>query len=133
MIHCYSPFLKRLVSVISLSKILAWAGAKVRIECKDRDSLQLVYSVEGVTDSSGTYEVVIEDDHGDQMCDAILVKSPQANCAKVDPGRDRSRLSLTRNNGVVSNTRFANAMGFMQDEPASGCTQVLKQYQEYED
>lgn len=116
-----------------MSTLLAWAGAKVRIECKDRDSLQLVYSVEGVTDSSGTYEVVIEDDHGDQMCDAILVKSPQANCAKVDPGRDRSRLSLTRNNGVVSNTRFANAMGFMQDEPASRCTQVLKQYQEYED
>ncbi len=108
------------------------AGARVRIECKDRDTLQLVYSVEGVTDSTGTYKIAIEDDHGDQMCDAILVKSPQADCAKVDPGRDRSRLSLTRNNGVVSDGRFANAMGFMKDEPDFGCTELLQKYQEYE-
>ncbi|XP_034692350.1 pollen-specific protein C13-like [Vitis riparia] len=109
------------------------AGARVRIECKDRNSLQLVYSVEGVTDSTGTYKISIADDHGDQMCDAVLVKSPQPDCAKVDPGRDRSRLSLTRSNGLVSDTRFANAMGFMKDEPASGCTQLLKQYQESDD
>ncbi|RVX23614.1 Protein downstream of FLC [Vitis vinifera] len=64
---------------------------------------------------------------------ALRVKSPQPDCAKVDPGRDRSRLSLTRSNGLVSDTRFANAMGFMKDEPASGCTQLLKQYQESDD
>lgn len=114
-------------------KLCAWAGARVRIECKDRNSLQLVYSVEGVTDSTGTYKISIADDHGDQMCDAVLVKSPQPDCAKVDAGRDRSRLSLTRSNGLVSDTRFANAMGFMKDEPASGCTQLLKQYQESDD
>ncbi|MBL1828604.1 hypothetical protein ELE35_30125, partial [Klebsiella pneumoniae] len=27
------------------------AGAKVRVECKDRNSMQLLYSIEGITDS----------------------------------------------------------------------------------
>lgn len=108
-------------------------GAKVKVECKDRKSLNVVYSAEAYTDSTGTYEITISDDHEDELCDAILVESPLRGCSKVDPGRDRSRLSLTRNNGLVSDYRYANAMGFSKAEPASGCTELLKQYQESDD
>uniref|UniRef100_A0A5B7B648 Putative pollen-specific protein n=1 Tax=Davidia involucrata TaxID=16924 RepID=A0A5B7B648_DAVIN len=108
-------------------------GAKVRLECKDRNSQKLLYSVEGTTDSTGTYKIMVKEDHDDQLCDAVLVSSPLSDCASADPGRDRARVILTRNNGIVSDNRFANSMGFMKDQVMSGCTQLLQQYQEFDD
>nr|AAF16869.1 allergen-like protein BRSn20 [Sambucus nigra] len=108
-------------------------GARVRIECKDRDTLRLTYSDEAVTDSKGKYSVLVSDDHGDQMCDAILVSSPDPECAVPDKGRDRACVILTRSNGMTSDERFANAMGFLKNEPMAGCTQILQKYQLNED
>ncbi|GMY11319.1 protein DOWNSTREAM OF FLC-like [Fagus crenata] len=105
-------------------------GARVRIECKDRESLQLVYSIEGVTDSTGTYNILVEDDHQDQICSSVLVSSPVADCKSADPGRSCASLVLTRNNGVINDKQFANAMGFLKDQPLSGCSELLKQYLE---
>lgn len=92
--------------------------------------MQLVYSKEGTTDSCGTYNMFINEDHEDQLCDAMLVSSPQHDCATVSPGRERTRVILTRYNGIASDNRFANAMGFMKDKALSGCAEILKQYQE---
>ncbi|CAK9174265.1 unnamed protein product [Ilex paraguariensis] len=108
-------------------------GAKVRVECKDRGTQELLYSKEGTTDSTGTYKILVSEDHSDQLCDAVLVSSPQSDCASVDHGCDQARVILTRNNGMTSDTRFANSMGFMMDQPMSGCDKVLQQYQEFED
>ncbi|KAF8377280.1 hypothetical protein HHK36_030655 [Tetracentron sinense] len=108
-------------------------SAKVRVECKDRDTLQLLYSIEGVTDSTGTYKILVSEDHEDQFCDAVLVSSPQDDCSSVDPGHDRARVILTRYNGIVSDNRFANSLGFMKDQAFSVCTQLLKQYKESEE
>ncbi|KAI8014076.1 Pollen-specific protein C13 [Camellia lanceoleosa] len=105
-------------------------GAKVKIECKDRDTHKLLYSIDGTTDSTGKYKIMIKEDHGNQLCDAMLVSSPQRDCATADPGRDRARVILTRNNGIASNNRFANAMGFMRDQRMSGCKQLLQQYEQ---
>ncbi|GLT64299.1 hypothetical protein SLA2020_368030 [Shorea laevis] len=55
---------------------------------------------------------------------------PQHDCATVSPGRERTRVILTRYNGIASDNRFANAMGFMKDKALSGCAEILKQYQE---
>lgn len=106
------------------------AGAKVRIECKDRNTMQLLYSKEGTTDSTGTYSILVAEDHEDQLCDALLVSSSQHDCATVSPGRERARVILTGYNGIASNNRFVNAMGFIKEEALSGCAEVLKQYQE---
>lgn len=76
---------------------------------------------------------MVTEDHEDQLCEAVLVSSPQRGCATVDPGRDRSAVILTSNNGIVSDNRYANSMGFLKDYPMSGCTQLLQQYQEFED
>jgi hypothetical protein len=95
--------------------------------------MKLVYSVEGETDSKGTYDILVEDDHEDQMCQSVLVSSPIADCKSTDPGRDRATVVLTRNNGCLNDQRFANAMGFLKDQPLSGCTQLLKQYLESDD
>ncbi|XP_065882014.1 protein DOWNSTREAM OF FLC-like [Euphorbia lathyris] len=109
------------------------AGAKVRVECKDRKTMELVYSKEATTDSTGTYKMYINEDHQDQLCDAMVVSSPQLSCKNPSSGRDRARVILTNYNGIASNKRFANAMGFEAEEAMSGCTELLRQYQEYED
>ncbi|KAF2284072.1 hypothetical protein GH714_018792 [Hevea brasiliensis] len=109
------------------SSIGALAGARVRIECQDRETLQLKYNVEGVTDSTGTYQIKVEDDHQDQLCYATLVSSPVANCRTADRGRSRAEVILTRNNGAISDLHFANSLGYLREEPLSGCAELLKQ------
>lgn len=94
--------------------------------------MDLMYSKEGKTDSTGTYKISVTEDHENQLCDALLVSSPQGNCATVSPGRERTRVILTNYNGIASEDRFANAMGFTVKEPAAGCADVLKQYQEFD-
>ncbi|KAI3760807.1 hypothetical protein L1987_51206 [Smallanthus sonchifolius] len=106
--------------------------AKVRVECKDREQ-KLMYTAEGTTDATGTYYINVNEDHGDETCDVVLVSSPLGDCKTADPGRDRARVVLTSYNGIVSDTRFANAMGFMKDEIMSGCTTLLQSLMEEED
>lgn len=107
-------------------------GARVRIECNYRDTLSLAYSVEGETDLTGTYSILVEDDHEDQICESVLVSSPISDCKSADPGRSRSTVVLTRFNGVVKTKRFANNMGFFKDQELPGCSQLLKQYLNYD-
>ncbi|CAA3008402.1 major pollen allergen Lol p 11-like [Olea europaea subsp. europaea] len=111
------------------SKVLA--GAAVIIQCKKND--KLTYQIEGVTDSTGSYNILVHGDRGDDVCDAMLVKSSDPECATPNRGRDRARVILTRNNGMTSDTRFANAMGFLKNEPLASCPQILQKYQEAED
>ncbi|PON61610.1 Allergen Ole e 1, conserved site [Parasponia andersonii] len=108
-------------------------GATVRVECKSRSTNELVYRQEAKTASCGTYRMDIPKDQGNGICDVVLVSSPQANCATVSPGRDRARVILTRNNGIATPIRYANAVGFLRSEPLAGCEAILKQYQETED
>ncbi|KAI3807630.1 hypothetical protein L1987_23562 [Smallanthus sonchifolius] len=106
--------------------------AKVRVECKDKDQ-KLLYSMEGTTDSTGTYHILVNEDQGDETCDVVLVSSPVGDCMTADPGRDRARVVLTSYNGIASDTCFANAMGFMKNEILSGCTTLLQSLMEEED
>ncbi|KAG2716591.1 hypothetical protein I3760_03G133900 [Carya illinoinensis] len=108
-------------------------GAKVRLECRDRKTLQVLYSVEGVTNSTGTYDILVEDDHQDQICETVLVGSPLYGCQLADPGRARANIIVTRNNGVLNDMRFANSMGFLRDQALPGCAELLKKYLESDD
>ncbi|XP_007048005.2 PREDICTED: protein DOWNSTREAM OF FLC [Theobroma cacao] len=101
-------------------------GATVEIKCYDRTTLSLKFSVEAVTDSTGTYDILVEDDHQDQICYATLVSSPIPSCRNADPRRNKATVILTRSNGVISNLHYANAMGFLQDEPEAGCQELLQ-------
>ncbi|XP_050213254.1 pollen-specific protein C13-like [Mercurialis annua] len=109
------------------------AGARVRLECKNRQTMELVYSKEATTDSSGTYKIRVSEDHQDQICDTMLVSSSRADCRSPSSGRDRARVVLTNNNGIASNKRYANSMGFEVEEPMSGCAEVLRQYKELDE
>ncbi|XP_038999867.1 protein DOWNSTREAM OF FLC-like [Hibiscus syriacus] len=104
-------------------------GARVKIECKDRKTLSLKYSDEAEADATGTYNILVEDDHQDQICYVTLVSSPIKSCAVPDTRRNRATVILTRSNGAVSNIHSSNAMGFLQDTPAAGCQELLHSLQ----
>ncbi|KAF5780012.1 putative allergen Ole e 1 [Helianthus annuus] len=106
--------------------------AKVRVECKDKEQ-KVLYTMEGTTDSTGTYHILVNEDHGEETCDVVLVSSPLGDCKTADPGRDRARVVLTSYNGIASDKRFANALGFMKDDILSGCTTLLQSLMEEED
>ncbi|CAN4097269.1 unnamed protein product [Withania somnifera] len=115
----------------SASKYLP--GTRVRIECKKRDTNDLAYTVEGVTNSKGEYKIHVNSDRGDEFCDVILIRSSDPTCAEPNAGCDRTRVVLTRNNGMASNTRFANSMGFLSNKLLPNCTKILQQYEVSED
>lgn len=108
------------------------AGARVRLECRERASGQMTYSIEGATDQTGTYKISVPDDHENEICEMVLVSSPQMECATAVHNADRARVALTRHNGIASDSRYANNLGFLKDAPMVGCAQLLKQYQEYD-
>ncbi|XAR73347.1 hypothetical protein NMG60_11007291 [Bertholletia excelsa] len=103
--------------------------AVVRIECRESEgNMNTAYTNEGVTDATGIFKITVNRDCGDEMCDVVLVKSPLADCAEPDPERNRARVILTRSNGLISNIRYCNALGFLRNEPINGCTKILEKY-----
>ncbi|XP_022773871.1 protein DOWNSTREAM OF FLC-like [Durio zibethinus] len=108
------------------SKCTYIPGARVEINCYDRITLRLQYSIGALTDSTGTYNILVEDDHQDQLCYATLVSSPIPSCKIADPRRNKATVILTRSNGAIANLHYANAMGFLQEKAADGCQELLK-------
>ncbi|XP_078448490.1 pollen-specific protein C13-like [Wolffia australiana] len=104
-------------------------GARVRLECKHQDSQELVHTVEGETDETGTYHLSVADDHEDEICEVVLVKSPASECAEIKEGRERAPILLAHNSGLATNVRLANSLGFLREEPLSSCGTILAQYQ----
>lgn len=93
--------------------------------------MKVDFYTEAVTDSTGTYHIEVEKDYGNHICQSILVKSPIKSCSAPDPGRDRSSIVLTHyKNGIVNHLHYANAMGYLQDEPLPECKKLLKYYLE---
>lgn len=127
------PTLVTVTLLLLFDKHFCSIGAKVMVKCRNIKSDKTTYSCEGVTDHSGTYKIPISGDHENEICETVLVSSPQTGCTTVAPGRDRARLALTHNNGIASDNRYANNLGFVKDAPLAGCAELLKQYQEFDD
>ncbi|KAF3514438.1 hypothetical protein F2Q69_00008280, partial [Brassica cretica] len=112
-----------------LSKVLE--GAKVKLECKGRENQTVTLTKEAVTDKEGKYEMVVMGDHEEEVCEIILVESPDAECSEVNNQeflRNAARISLTANDGIVSNeVRTINPLGFMRKTPLADCPQVFKE------
>ena len=104
------------------------AEAKVRIECKNFTTNQITKRVDGTANSQGTYSIQVEGVHEEEICEAVLVSSPRADCKEVKEGRDRARILLTHDSGISSNVRYANSLGFLIDTPLPICGQLLQMY-----
>ncbi|KAJ6805312.1 putative pollen-specific protein C13 [Iris pallida] len=105
------------------------AGAKVRVECRTRDTNKNTCNFDGVTDSTGTYNILVADEHEHEICESVLVSSPDSACSAPVMGRERARVFLTHNNGIASNKRFANTMGFKKEVPLAWCSELMKMYE----
>lgn len=91
------------------------------------------YTAEAVSDRKGNYKFVVHDDHVDEMCDVMLVKSSDKSCPKISPGREQSRVILNHYNGIASHVRHANNMGFEKEVSDVFCSELIKKYQVDED
>ncbi|GAA0174074.1 hypothetical protein LIER_27539 [Lithospermum erythrorhizon] len=102
----------------------------VKLECKNRDEpgARVTYTDTATTDETGTYNFIVDHDLGDDVCEVMLVSSPHGECNVPNSGRDRARVILTRNNGMVSDKRFANNLGFFKNVPLATCPQILQKY-----
>ncbi|XP_047319418.1 protein DOWNSTREAM OF FLC-like [Impatiens glandulifera] len=100
-------------------------GATVKIECTDREGLKVKYSVLGLSGLGGEYEMTIQGDRGDDICDAVLVSSPLTDCDEIDTRRSRASIILTRSNGLSSDVRPVNSMGFLLKQPLPICATMF--------
>ncbi|KAK3012213.1 hypothetical protein RJ639_011529 [Escallonia herrerae] len=107
------------------------SGAKVRLECKDREGGHITYSIDGETDDSGTYHLPVDGNHEDEICEVELMKSSNPECDEIHnnswANKSSSRISLTHNNGMSSKVRHANPLGFYAKEAHSECPEVFKE------
>jgi len=58
----------------------------------------------------------------------VLEQSPREDCNEIKAGRDRARIVLAHDNGISSDVRFANSLGFLKKEPLPVCGQLLQMY-----
>lgn len=117
---------------LDIPQIALFAGAKVRVECRMRATNVKTCDFDGVTDSTGTYNILVADEHENEICESVLVSSPDSACSVPVMGREKARVFLTRNNGIASNKRVANAMGFRKEMPLAWCAGLMKMYEEVE-
>ncbi|KAJ8477417.1 hypothetical protein OPV22_021144 [Ensete ventricosum] len=103
-------------------------GATVKLECRHYETDSIEHTAVGVTDGTGTYNIEVEDSHEEEICEVSLVKSPVPACSEVSGSRNRARVLVTGRNGLASDVRYANSLGFLKDEPLKECGLLLQQY-----
>ncbi|RWV85235.1 hypothetical protein BHE74_00046362, partial [Ensete ventricosum] len=104
------------------------------VECRSEVTGAKTCSFEGTTDHTGTYNILVADEHDDhEICESLLISSPESGCNTALQGRERAPVFLSHNNGIASGTRFANSLGFLKDTSLPGCSELLKSYEQYED
>ncbi|KAL8131558.1 pollen allergen Che a 1-like [Apium graveolens] len=100
-------------------------GARVAVECRDRDNGTMTHNAIGMSGDNGEYNLTIKGDFENEICEVVVMKSPIAECAEVMEGLNRARISLTSKNGLLDTHRYANPLGFITSNPLFQCTQVL--------
>ncbi|XP_015899170.3 olee1-like protein [Ziziphus jujuba] len=103
-------------------------GAKVRLECRQRNDSTLTYSTEGETDKNGVYTLPVDGDHEEEICEVKALKSPREDCNEHFADYDqKARVVLTDKTGVTNIARYASPLGFMKKEALPVCAEVLKE------
>ncbi|MED6148096.1 hypothetical protein PIB30_050007 [Stylosanthes scabra] len=104
-------------------------GATVAIQCKHKNTMNVEYYTEVKTDSTGTYEIEVDKEFNEHMCESVLVHSPVLGCNQADPGRSKSTLVLSHyKNGLLNHVHYANNLGFLKDQALPECQKLQKYY-----
>jgi hypothetical protein len=108
--------------------VYSFTDAKVRLECRKRDENgDLTYSIDGVTNKNGIYRLPVEGDHEEEICEVKTIKSTRSDCNDPMAGYEKARITLTNKNGLSSDARYANSLGFMKKEALPNCIDVLNE------
>lgn len=113
-------------SFIILLTLCHVAGAGVELKCRSRDNDTETYSAKSQTDETGSYEITVDGDHQDDICEVNTVLSPDPTCVQQPPEISSARVTLAENTGMESNVRFANPIGFRGDKALPDCVNVLQ-------
>ncbi|XP_039845829.1 pollen allergen Phl p 11-like [Panicum virgatum] len=104
-------------------------GATVEVVCRRFGSSKETLKAEATTDEYGWYKLEIDQDHQEEICEAVLAKSSDPACAEVEEFRDRARVPLTSNNGIKQQgVRYANPIAFFRKDPLADCGTILNKY-----
>ncbi|XP_062208769.1 pollen allergen Phl p 11-like [Phragmites australis] len=104
-------------------------GATVEVECRPYGGGPETLKAEATTNAFGWYQLEIDQDHQEEICEVVLAKSSDPACSEIEKFRDRSRVPLTRNNGIKQQgVRKANSIAFFRKEPLKDCGTILQQY-----
>ncbi|CAL5405936.1 unnamed protein product [Camellia sinensis] len=100
-------------------------GAEVELRCRAIENGTVTYSVSGRSGAGGCYSLKVHGDHQDEICDVVVVSSPDPSCNEIVSEIDSTRLCLTHNSGIESAVRYANPIGFVKTEALTDCAEVL--------
>ncbi|CAI9088792.1 OLC1v1023221C1 [Oldenlandia corymbosa var. corymbosa] len=100
-------------------------GARVQVQCRNRDTNAVTVTKEGWTNNDGGYSIDVIGDHEEEICEVSALSSPDAKCNVPFTNADKARVLLTENSGVQGTSRYANPIGFKTTTPDAGCKDVL--------
>ncbi|OMO74800.1 Pollen Ole e 1 allergen/extensin [Corchorus capsularis] len=102
-------------------------GAVARLTCRNRTTGEVTLSEPGQTDESGYYNIHVDSNHEEEICEVTLDSSEREDCNEVLPDWYKARILLANNSisGVTDNYRYPNTLGFMIKKALPGCAQVL--------
>ncbi|CAL9201183.1 unnamed protein product [Musa hybrid cultivar] len=95
-------------------------------ECRSKVIGTTICSFEGTTDHTGTYNILVADEHENEICESVLISSPASGCKTALQGCERAQVFLTHNNGIASDTRYTNSLRFLKDSSLPVCAQLLQ-------
>ncbi|XP_059295074.1 major pollen allergen Lig v 1-like [Lycium ferocissimum] len=105
--------------------------ARVGMQCRHPETEQITITVSASTNSTGYYNMLIEGDHENEICETFLIRSPREDCNEIPNegghGRESSRVTLTNNNGISGKYRDANPLFFLAKKVAPECAQEFKE------
>ena len=92
----------------------------MKLECRSRTNGTVTLTKEAVTDKTGSYRMEVTGDHEEEVCELVLVESPDSGCSDVSKEaylRNAAKISLTANDGIVSHeTRIVNVHCLLEQE-----------------
>ncbi|KAL3849286.1 hypothetical protein ACJIZ3_011168 [Penstemon smallii] len=88
-------------------------GTVVKLSCSDILTKKVTYSVVGVTDKTGYYDLRFEGDLRNNICEVSVLKSPKPECSEKMSKVESSRIKYIGNGKEHSNILYANPIGLM--------------------
>lgn len=86
--------------------------------CRHFETQQLHHKAEATVNEWGWYKMEVSEDHREEICEVVLLRSPEPECAEIERFRDRSRVALTGNNGIKQGGLwYANPIAFFRKDP----------------